>query len=286
MFNSQVLSQIHINFEGVPGRDTPDPEAEGSATPTVAQTPSSLTPRQSFSNLSGALTVAESSTIFSGGVLDFDADIAVDPNFLSRDLHWDSDEADPPDLSAGVSEKGASSSSGDSSQTQSLSSASDSGPHDADRHSGSDSDLSDEDFPGLEDIREVPCKGQIVTWHAGSVWDTYAYQQHDADNIGWVPIAIVDASRIILRAKDCTGELEYPDEITDRTCRKCQQLLNSATLRRFMNRAGDDNPPIQINWKYLNTRQLKAMLSESRTRTKVMSLKVSNFYNLCHYLVE
>jgi len=34
----------------------------------------------------------------------------------------------------------------------------------------------------FEETSSDKCKGQLIEWVAGSVWDTYAYQQHDDDS--------------------------------------------------------------------------------------------------------
>lgn len=47
------------------------------------------------------------------------------------------------------------------------------------------------------------CTGQIIEWKAGSVWDTYAYQQHDDDTIGWAPIGYEGPGWIRLQSKAC-----------------------------------------------------------------------------------
>ena len=55
---------------------------------------------------------------------------------------------------------------------------------------------------------EILCKGQVVKWTAGSIWETYAYQQHDDSEFGWIPIGYEGHQLIRPQSKDCTVKLE------------------------------------------------------------------------------
>jgi len=50
--------------------------------------------------------------------------------------------------------------------------------------SGWESFYDDESNEQFEETSSDKCQGQLIEWVAGSVWDTYAYQQHDNDSIG------------------------------------------------------------------------------------------------------
>ena len=136
----------------------------------------------------------------------------------------------------------------------------------------SDSGIADDDY-NLETIPDDVCTGQLVEWLAGSVWDTYAYQQHDDSVIAWTPIGYEDGNWIRLQSKSCNIFLHSPDELNRRSCSECFNLLNSKALLEFMDRAGKDTVA-HMPWKYLNTRQLKNMLLASRKKLKMVHLKV------------
>jgi hypothetical protein len=36
-----------------------------------------------------------------------------------------------------------------------------------------------------------PCQGVIVAWVAGSLWETYAYGQHEDAKFAWTPVRIL-----------------------------------------------------------------------------------------------
>lgn len=129
----------------------------------------------------------------------------------------------------------------------------------------------------LETIPDNVCTGQLIQWLAGSVWDTYAYQLHDDNVIGWMPIGYEDGNWIRLQSKFCSIFLQSPDELNCRSCSECFDLLNSKALLEFMDRAGKDTVA-HMPWMYLNTKQLKNMLLASRKKLKLMQLKV------CHSL--
>ena len=51
---------------------------------------------------------------------------------------------------------------------------------------------------------ELPCRGVLIRWEAGSVWSTYPYHQHALREHPWEPVAIENNEWFRLRAKDCT----------------------------------------------------------------------------------
>ncbi|EDR04579.1 uncharacterized protein LACBIDRAFT_330513 [Laccaria bicolor S238N-H82] len=133
----------------------------------------------------------------------------------------------------------------------------------------------DESPEKLEDsFPDNVCTGQIIEWKAGSVWDTYAFQQHDGNDIGWAPIGYEGPGWIRLQSNSCNIFLTTKIEMNRRACAKCFSLLNSKALRKFMDRAEKDIMP-HTPWKYLNARQLKNMLTMSRKRANALHIKLS-----------
>lgn len=117
------------------------------------------------------------------------------------------------------------------------------------------------------------CTGQLIKWDAGSIWDTYAYTHHDDEKIGWMPIGYEGGNYIRLQAKSCRVFLDSDIELNRRTCDRCFSLLNSKQLIDFMDRSKKITVP-NTPWKYLNARQLKNMVIESRRKASIMKLKV------------
>lgn len=118
------------------------------------------------------------------------------------------------------------------------------------------------------------CTGQLIKWEAGSIWDTYAYPHHDDDTIGWMPIGYEDGNFIRLQSKSCHVFLHSDIKLNRRTCDNCFNLLNSKKLVEFMDRSKKHMIP-NAPWKYLNARQLKNMVVESRRKANIMKLKVN-----------
>ena len=118
-----------------------------------------------------------------------------------------------------------------------------------------------------------PCRGQKIEWVPGSIWETYAYAQHDSPFIGWTPIGFVGSKFIKIRSTSCLQALRSSQEIRDSTCRQCSNLLNSNELKTFMMRATEGAAP-RTPWIYLTARQLKAMLVEVRKKLRRAQLEV------------
>lgn len=117
------------------------------------------------------------------------------------------------------------------------------------------------------------CTGQLIQWDAGSIWDTYAYPHHDDNEIGWMPIGYEGGNYIRLQSKSCLVFLHSDIELNRRTCDNCFDLLNSPQLVDFMDRSKKHTVP-NAPWKYLNARQLKNMVIESRRKASIMKLEV------------
>jgi hypothetical protein len=141
------------------------------------------------------------------------------------------------------------------------------------------SDVDDEDQTFEGDGGSFPmdaCTGQLIKWEAGSIWDSYAYPHHDDDKIGWMPIGYEGGNYIRLQSKSCHVFLHTDVELNRRTCDSCFDLLNSKQLVDFMDRSNKLTVP-NSPWKYLNARQLKNMVIESRRKASIMKLKVISF---------
>lgn len=123
-----------------------------------------------------------------------------------------------------------------------------------------------------EDEKGGVCTGQLVEWTAGSVWDTYAYGNHDDDSVGWTPTGFSGSTHIRLQSTKCRKFLQTEHEEMQGTCTFCYSILNSAELRRFMDRSNADTLP-HTAWKFLTTRQLKNMVMKSRKRTDILKFK-------------
>lgn len=142
--------------------------------------------------------------------------------------------------------------------------------------SGSSGDEEDEDLDE-NGFLKVPngCTGAAVHWVAGSVWDSYAYQQHADDNLGFKPVAFEDGNWIRFKADNCRIFLQNSLEENSRVCANCQALLHSKNLRKFMARAKQDSLPAHTPWKYLTPRQLRELLVSARKQIDRLLLQVS-----------
>lgn len=48
----------------------------------------------------------------------------------------------------------------------------------------------------METEEHNPCHGQQIEWVPSSIWETYAYAQHDSPLIAWTPIGFVSSKFI------------------------------------------------------------------------------------------
>lgn len=136
-----------------------------------------------------------------------------------------------------------------------------------------DPNYSDENDSEEED-QEI-CKGQWIEWAAGSVWDSYAYSQHDDDSIGWTPIGFKGDNQICLQSKFCRNFLKKDSEHTCKSCGSCYALLNSKSLLQFIHHANQDPIP-HTPWRYLSACQLKNLLVLSQKQENTLKLNVCN----------
>lgn len=97
------------------------------------------------------------------------------------------------------------------------------------------------------------CKGTWVQWLPGSVWDTYAYSQHELSHVTWKLAQINDDNNsICLKAKSCQKLLESDKERLGGTCSVCSAILTSSAFLKFINRASEESLPENMPLAYFN----------------------------------
>lgn len=142
----------------------------------------------------------------------------------------------------------------------------------------------DENHDRLEDrgstLIQAPCPGQWVHWVPGSVWDTYAYHQHERRTMAWT-LEGINGEQVRLRAKECEGVLRTEDELNHGSCDSCRRLLTSESLARFMQQATGDALP-HTAWIYLNHYQSGKLMVDMSKRIKRLELKVG-IRHLCKH---
>ncbi|KAF8902266.1 hypothetical protein CPB84DRAFT_1846433 [Gymnopilus junonius] len=160
-------------------------------------------------------------------------------------------------------------------------------PHIEPKNQMGDKDVNPLDDPDFDTELEDPenaeeqkgrCQGQPVQWIAGSLWETYAWQQHDSEDITWKPIGFSEDSKwITLRSKLCRIFLEMPVNLESLICDACNALLSSKQLRRFMSHATTDNAIPGTPYVYRNFRQLKMALITYEKKNNAMKLQIMNY---------
>ncbi|KAI0043508.1 hypothetical protein FA95DRAFT_1681862, partial [Auriscalpium vulgare] len=114
------------------------------------------------------------------------------------------------------------------------------------------------------------CTGVLVEWTAGSVWDSYPFQQHMERKYPWEPIGFENSQWLRLRACSCSL---WASEV-DLCCDECRRIPDSPVYRKFIARAtsAKDNTP----WAYLSHRQLMTLLVRNTGRYRKLVLKQRN----------
>jgi hypothetical protein len=107
-----------------------------------------------------------------------------------------------------------------------------------------------------------PCRGQAVRWTGGSVWSTYAFQQHEDENFLWRPIGFRGDNILVLRSKHCLHALITEKERSLSTCNRCGSLLFSHTLDAAVSRSKEAKP--HTPYKYLSMSQLSKVTRAKR----------------------
>jgi hypothetical protein len=132
-------------------------------------------------------------------------------------------------------------------------------------------DTNDLDAPQGSSTLQL-CPGVRIHWTPGSVWDTYAYQQHHHSSIGWNLVSS-DGEFVVLRSKRCNGSLATDDERLQHSCSACHGLIGSEPLNRFIERATGD-APLQTPYMYLNMYQSQKLLAYMNKKIKRLQKKV------------
>lgn len=116
-----------------------------------------------------------------------------------------------------------------------------------------------------------PCLGITVPWLPGSVWTTYPYQRH-AGSVGWTPIAFnKNQNKITIRSDHCEGSSRH---LIDGACTACKALPDSSKYRDFVQYAAA--APAHMQWDYLTSDQLSALLSKSNNHCRQLRTQVIN----------
>jgi hypothetical protein len=151
----------------------------------------------------------------------------------------------------------------------------------------SDSDNDESEQLGIHshlhtiDSGKKVCKGQRVQWTPGSVWDTFPYQQHADDTIGWRPYLLDNDNNdwIRLKSTKCKENLNTILEIECEACSNCQKVINTPSFQMCMKRAAGD-AAAHTPWKYLTLQQMRCMLVDNRKAGKSMRFTVGQAFNL------
>lgn len=114
------------------------------------------------------------------------------------------------------------------------------------------------------------CKGVLIEWKAGSVWDSYPFQIHPYKTYGWEPIAVENDNWIRLRSLNCTTHVQTPAA----SCASCLSIMSGKPFRAVVKRA--EHAPAHTPWKYLTTQQLVNLLRKMSARQRRDSLKMLN----------
>jgi len=120
------------------------------------------------------------------------------------------------------------------------------------------------------------CKGTWIQWLPGSIWDTYAYAQHELSHVTWQLAQIdEDSGKICLKAKTCCKLLESDQERVDGTCNSCSSIITSSAFLKFVNRASEETLPDKMPSAYFNHKQLRNKVISMKKKMKVLTVEVS-----------
>ncbi|KAG5634291.1 hypothetical protein H0H81_002523, partial [Sphagnurus paluster] len=120
------------------------------------------------------------------------------------------------------------------------------------------------------------CPGQIVEWYPGSVWETYAYQQHDDPSMTWTPVGFEGSKYIIIRSNSCSGKLSQEELLRGwKVCKECCGVINSPRFKNFIANAEKDSVK-HTPYAYLSSRQLKCLVVETKRRLHSSDLNMLN----------
>ncbi|EKM80850.1 hypothetical protein AGABI1DRAFT_126893 [Agaricus bisporus var. burnettii JB137-S8] len=123
---------------------------------------------------------------------------------------------------------------------------------------------------------QVECPGQWVQWSPGSVWETYPFQLHKANEVGWTPISIDGVvNGLVVRAKRCWKQLDGIDvEDEPRPCHDCKEVPHTVEFKDVVRRA--QNVKEHTPWMYLTDQQKEKLMRQMagtirRLRSQMMN---------------
>ena len=117
--------------------------------------------------------------------------------------------------------------------------------------------------------QKYSCPGILVDWTPGSVWDYYPYQVHTAHSLGWQPTAFSEATNsITIRACSCLHESVQGSTM----CKSCATLPSSGKFQDFVAKATHVSD--FAHWKYLDVRQLQAVMRQLSNKCRELQTKV------------
>jgi len=117
------------------------------------------------------------------------------------------------------------------------------------------------------------CRGQRVEWTPGSLWDTFPYQQHADNTIGWRPFVLEGDSWMRLKSTRCKERLCTSREKDLRACANCLKIVNTASYRKCVQRA-EGSVKAHTPWKFLSPHQLRRLILDIRKQNNAMKLNV------------
>jgi hypothetical protein len=120
------------------------------------------------------------------------------------------------------------------------------------------------------------CKGTWIQWLPGSIWDTYAYAQHELSHVTWQLAQIdEDKNNICLKAKACQKLLKTDTERLEGTCSVCSAIISSSAFLKFVNHASEELLPDNMPSAYFNHIQLHNKVINMKKRIKFLTVEVS-----------
>jgi hypothetical protein len=98
------------------------------------------------------------------------------------------------------------------------------------------------------------------------------------DGVSWELERFEGSEFIIIRSHECTGKAVFSSTDTHPeslfACRQCSNLRTALDFQKFVDRAQGDAQP-HTPWKYLNARQLRRLLFDSRKLYNRLRFEVS-----------